>query len=95
MVTNAIIQISGDEAEAKSYFDSASEREGRSMVVGGYYNDKLVKEADGKWRFKEREISFDYNVPLDIGWGGLKGEERIWGDAEGRVRPPADFEYRH
>lgn len=88
-ITNIMTSVFGDKAESKNYFDSTGERQGRSMVVAGWHYDKLVKREDGKWYFKEREISFDYSLPLDVGWGGLRGENRIWGDSEGRLKPPA------
>lgn len=39
--------------------------EGRMIIVGFRYHDRYRKEADGKWRFAERETYFHYFMPAE------------------------------
>ena len=69
MIAAPVIKLESDtEASSRSYFfrldevkmGTASSLEGWAYVlVYGDYKDKLVKGADGKWRFKERLITME------------------------------------
>ena len=44
---------------------SASLMEGWAYIlVFGIYKDKMVKSADGKWRFKERLVEMENGRPV-------------------------------
>lgn len=90
-VSNIIVTVSGNEGKSDSFWHSTGEREGKSMLVAGFYHHELIKPEDGNWYIKKKEIFIDYNVPLEVGWGGLKGKDRIWGDSQGRYAPPKNL----
>jgi ketosteroid isomerase-like protein len=50
------IVVDGDSATVDSYFMKVdAQDEGRSEIVAiGRYRDDLVREADGRWRFRQR-----------------------------------------
>jgi hypothetical protein len=49
------INVDGDHATARSYFQTTDNDNGRIYVVSiGLYQDKLVRSPDGRWRMKER-----------------------------------------
>ncbi|MFC1924367.1 nuclear transport factor 2 family protein [Chloroflexota bacterium] len=74
IVDQPIIKFESDtEASVASYFfrldeirqATASVLEGQAYVlVFGRYKDKMVKGADGKWRFKERLIEIENGMPM-------------------------------
>ena len=48
------ITVNGDQATVQSYFARLDARAGRSFIRAfGRYLDRMVKDADGVWRFKE------------------------------------------
>jgi 3-phenylpropionate/cinnamic acid dioxygenase small subunit len=66
VVCNREIQIDGDKATARSAFYNPmgfpDGEEGMKLFFdGGYYNDKLVKTADG-WRIRERIEQSSYST---------------------------------
>lgn len=90
-IANSIITVEGHKGKSESFWHSTGEREGKSMIVAGFYYHELIRGRDDNWYIKKKEIYIDYNVPLEIGWGGLRGDDRIWGDAGGRYTPPKEF----
>lgn len=54
------VDIDGDEATAVSdyLFIAKVDGGGYAITSAGRYHDRLVREADGEWRFKSREIVF-------------------------------------
>jgi ketosteroid isomerase-like protein len=87
-VSNIVVTVSGNLGKSDSFWHSTGEREGRSMVVAGFYHHELIKREDCNWYIKKKEIYIDYNVPLKVGWAGLRGKDRIWGDSQGKYTPP-------
>lgn len=69
LVHNQVIEIRGKEAFSKSYWDAVGDFRGESIVVAGFYEDRLRKEG-GEWKFTEKIIQIDFMVPLHEGWGG-------------------------
>jgi ketosteroid isomerase-like protein len=68
-VHNLVIELNGDLATAKSYWDVKGDLRGQAVVLGGYYADQ-VNKRHGKWLFSEREIRIEFAAPLAEGWGG-------------------------
>lgn len=68
-IVNHAIQVSGNEAVARSYVAVTNEDGDTSLFGAGTYDDRLRKEGD-RWRFVERKVTLEYMVPLDKGWGG-------------------------
>ena len=57
-VTNTVVDIQGDQARARSYwFDLDNDNKPRwpYLVAYGYYEDDLIRTADG-WRYTHRKI---------------------------------------
>jgi uncharacterized protein (TIGR02246 family) len=58
MTSNTTLQVNGDTAtSATDYLMVRAGAEGVGIVSAGRYHDTLVRE-DGKWRFRERRITF-------------------------------------
>jgi uncharacterized protein (TIGR02246 family) len=58
MTANTTLQVSGDTATGTTdYLMVRAGAEGIGIVSAGRYHDTLVRE-DGKWRFRERRITF-------------------------------------
>ena len=58
MTANSTVQVSGDTATGTTdYLFVRGGAEGIGIVSAGRYHDTLVRE-DGKWRFRERRITF-------------------------------------
>lgn len=64
-ISTAVIDVTGDGADAVCYLDadSVSRANGRRTLVGGRYEDRLVRTEAG-WRFAERRIVIDYATTL-------------------------------
>ena len=71
-------------ATARSYFVVLVEHEDRPTVrVFGRYDDRLRREADGRWRFAERLATIDSVAPgLPPLAGGRERAERALAEAE-------------
>lgn len=58
MTANTTVQVSGDTATSSTdYLMVRAGAEGIGIVSAGRYHDTLVRQ-DGKWRFRERRITF-------------------------------------
>ncbi len=78
-VCNHLISVDGDEAEGEVYAISHLVQPGPDAKMTEYidgvrYCDRYRKEADGRWRFVSRNVSFDYVSKQQV--------------AEGLVTPP-------
>lgn len=60
IITNEVIVIDGDRATARCYFQAqhvfAGAEGGDNFLVGGTYDDELVRTADG-WRIQRRTLT--------------------------------------
>jgi hypothetical protein len=71
-ITNAIIELHGDEADVESYFIAINP--GRTdagpghAVVCGRYLDRFEKRG-GAWRIADRQVVIDVSRPLEHGPG--------------------------
>ena len=55
MLVEPAITIDGDTARSDAYFAVLMEHEERPLLrVFGRYRDRLVRDPDGEWRFRER-----------------------------------------
>ncbi len=55
MLVEPQITVDGDEARSDSYLFVLVENEGLpTLRVFGRYRDRLIRDADGQWRFRER-----------------------------------------
>ena len=66
VVCNRVIEINGDKATARSVFYNPMALPGEDkahalFIDGGYYNDQLVRTADG-WRISERIEESSYST---------------------------------
>ena len=66
--TNHIIEINGDEASCKCYWNAALEFDGGSVTQSGRFFDRLHRVADN-WKITERITLLEYAAPLKHGWG--------------------------
>lgn len=81
LVHNQVIEVSGNQAFSKSYFDAVGELKGESIVVAGFYEDRLRKHG-AQWKFAEKVIRLDFLVPLQEGWGGKKFKRVLIGNVD-------------
>jgi ketosteroid isomerase-like protein len=81
LIHNQLIDVDGDEAVSRSYFDAVGDLRGESIVVAGFYDDRL-RRLSGRWRFVEKVIRLDFLVPLHEGWGGKKIKRTLIGDID-------------
>jgi len=81
LIHNQVIELSGNEASSKSYFDAVGDLKGESIVVAGFYEDRLRKHG-AEWKFSEKIIRLDFLVPLQEGWGGKKFKRVLIGNID-------------
>ncbi len=75
MVHNAIIEVDGDRATGKWYFEAPTTdaASGRAQWMAGTYLEEYVRE-DGEWKFSSIETRWKYISPYDEGWAKNPGE---------------------
>jgi ketosteroid isomerase-like protein len=62
-ITNHLIKVDGDRADARLYWDEIREQNGQLILGGGIYFDKLRRVGDG-WKFTERHALSTYWITL-------------------------------
>ena len=63
LLTNEIIRVRGDHADALSKWDFVSPVDGRPVIVAaGHYEDALVREH-GRWKFQRRLVVTTFAPP--------------------------------
>jgi hypothetical protein len=69
MVHDPIIEIKGNRATGKWYFEvpATARAENRAVWLAGMYEEEYVKEA-GEWKFDLIKAKFNYATPYDEGW---------------------------
>ncbi len=65
--SNQVIEVDGNSARSRTYYETNLESQGQSLVGAGEYHDQLVKRA-GVWQIRARKAVFTYLVPLNEGW---------------------------
>jgi len=68
MLHNPIIDVDGDTASGRWYFEAPATSEGTDMWIQGEYTDSYVRE-DGEWLFESVDTRFNYVAEYDDGWG--------------------------
>lgn len=66
-VGNHEITVDGDSAEVRSALWQPCVQDGVPHIAAGRYLDHLVR-LDGQWRYRRKQVSFDYFAPLAEGW---------------------------
>jgi len=64
-ITNLRIEIQGDEAVASSYLLDWGGGAGENGPGGSMYHERLVKQADGRWRIRRKRIVSTANLTVD------------------------------
>jgi ketosteroid isomerase-like protein len=62
-ITDNVIRVNGDHADARLYWDEIREQNGQLILGGGIYFDKLRRTGDG-WKFTERHAKSTYWITL-------------------------------
>jgi ketosteroid isomerase-like protein len=62
-ITDHLIKVEGDRADARLYWDEIREQNGQLILGGGIYFDKLRRVGDG-WKFTERHAMSTYWIAL-------------------------------
>ncbi len=62
-ITDHLIKVDGDRADARLYWDEIREQNGQLILGGGIYFDKLRRVGDG-WKFTERHALSTYWITL-------------------------------
>ena len=75
MVHNAIIEVEGDRARGKWYYEAPTTdaSSNRAQWMAGTYLEEYVRE-DGEWKFASIETRWNYISPYDEGWAKNPGE---------------------
>ncbi len=62
-ISNHLVELNSDEARARVYWDEIREQQGKLILGGGTYLDKLRRVGDG-WKLCEREAYADHWITL-------------------------------
>jgi hypothetical protein len=75
MVHNPIIEVAGDHATGKWYYEAPTTDagSGRAQWMAGTYLEEYVRE-DGRWKFVSIDTQWKYISPYDEGWAKNPGE---------------------
>ena len=75
MVHNAIIEIDGDRATGRWYYEAPTTDSGsdRAQWMAGTYLEEYARD-DGEWKFRSIETQWKYISPYDEGWAKNPGE---------------------
>ncbi|RCW45755.1 uncharacterized protein (TIGR02246 family) [Halopolyspora algeriensis] len=66
--SNETITVDGDEARGETWLDQPCVVDGEAHIAAGRYQDDVVRDSDGQWRFRERKVTFFFWGPLASGW---------------------------
>ena len=74
MVHDPIIEVKGDRATGKWYFEvpATARAEHRAQWLAGTYEEEYVRE-NGEWKFDSIRAIFNYITPYDEGWVKTRG----------------------
>jgi SnoaL-like domain len=75
MVHNPIIDVTGDRATGKWYYEAPTTdaSTNRAQWMAGTYEEEYVRE-NGKWKFASIKTKWKYISPYDEGWAKNRGE---------------------
>jgi hypothetical protein len=66
--SNETLDLDGDEATGETWLLQPCVVDGQSQLAAGRYTDRMVRGADGQWRFEERRVRFFWWADLQRGW---------------------------
>jgi len=67
-IHNHVVELQGrNRATGTCYVEIRANRNGKSWIGAGYYDDEYAKEG-GRWKFRSRLVHMYYMVPLSEGW---------------------------
>jgi len=75
MVHNPIIEVDGDRATGRWYYEAPTTdtTTGRAQWMAGTYFEEYVRE-NGEWKFASIRTKWKYISPYDEGWAKNRGE---------------------
>jgi hypothetical protein len=75
MVHNPIIEVHGDRATGKWYFEvpATDAATNRAQWMAGTYEEEYVRE-NGEWKFASMNAKWNHISPYDEGWAKNRGE---------------------
>jgi hypothetical protein len=75
MVHNPIIDVTGDRATGKWYYEAPTTdaSTNRAQWMAGTYEEEYVRE-NGEWKFASIKTKWKYISPYDEGWAKNRGE---------------------
>jgi hypothetical protein len=75
MVHNPIIEVNGDRATGRWYYEAPTTdaATNRAQWMAGRYEEEYVRE-DGRWKFASIRTQWQYISPYDEGWAKNRGE---------------------
>jgi len=68
MLHNPVIEVDGDAATGRWYFEAPCTSQGTDRWIQGWYDDEYER-VNGEWRFTSVETGFNYVADYDEGWG--------------------------
>lgn len=74
MVHNPIIDVNGDKATGRWYYEAPTidTTTGKAQWMAGTYEEEYVRE-DGQWKFSSISTKWKYITPYDEGWASNRG----------------------
>ncbi len=75
MLHNAVIDVDGDKAKGKYYFEAPTtdSATNRAQWMAGTYHEEYSR-VSGEWKFSSIKVSWRYISPYEEGWAKNKGE---------------------
>ncbi len=75
MVHNSVIDVDGDTAKGRYYFEAPTTNAGtkEAQWMAGRYIEDYVR-VDGEWKFKAIQVKWNYVAAYKDGWGDLSGD---------------------
>jgi len=62
-----VVEVDGDRGRGYSHLDGRPVVDGKSLMVGGRFDDEYVRE-NGRWLFSRVVLTTWYVVPVEPGW---------------------------
>jgi hypothetical protein len=75
MVHNPIIEVDGDRATGRWYYEvpATDAASNRAQWMAGIYEEEYVRE-NGEWKFASMKTKWNYISPYEEGWAKNRGE---------------------
>jgi SnoaL-like domain len=82
--TSETVLLDGDRASGQTWLLQPCVVDEEPHVAAGRYDDQLVRDAAGTWRFRRRKVTFFWWTPLTDGW---QPGRIAWPPAAGALDP--------